>query len=126
MFLSLVGNAPPRCLSAFSAKDSSQHDDFPNHHPTGWDVPLKFFGISLRVVEVSGGLPLAAMGWKLLNQEQPSDGDKAPEGQGNRADRGALEQCMYLSYSNAPAITARISPQASSGILRRLHLFCCA
>ncbi len=31
---------------------------------------LRFFGISLQVVEVAGGLSLAAMGWRLLNQEQ--------------------------------------------------------
>ncbi|MDW5267338.1 MULTISPECIES: MarC family protein [Acidobacteriaceae] len=32
---------------------------------------LHFFGISLPIVQVSGGLVLAAMGWSLLNQKDP-------------------------------------------------------
>jgi multiple antibiotic resistance protein len=35
---------------------------------------LRFFGISLPVVQVAGGLVLAAMGWNLLNKED-DDGD---------------------------------------------------
>lgn len=31
---------------------------------------LNFFGISLSIVEVSGGLVIAAMGWSLLNQQE--------------------------------------------------------
>lgn len=31
-------------------------------------VVLTFFGISLSVIEVAGGLVLASMGWRLLNQ----------------------------------------------------------
>ncbi len=36
---------------------------------------LNFFGISLPIVQVSGGLVIAAMGWSLLNQPevQPSE-----------------------------------------------------
>lgn len=37
-------------------------------------VVLTFFGISLPVVEVAGGLVLASMGWKLLNEpDQPAE-----------------------------------------------------
>ena len=32
---------------------------------------LHFFGISLPIVQVSGGLVLASMGWSLLNQKDP-------------------------------------------------------
>jgi multiple antibiotic resistance protein len=39
---------------------------------------LKFFGISLPVVQVAGGLALAAMGWRLLNQEEPDEKKKPP------------------------------------------------
>src|SRR5277367_5439937 len=38
---------------------------------------LAFFGISLPVVQVGGGLIVIAAGWKLLNQ--PDDDAKAPE-----------------------------------------------
>jgi len=33
---------------------------------------IKFFGISLPVMQVSGGLVLAAMGWRLLSQDEPT------------------------------------------------------
>ena len=32
---------------------------------------IKFFGISLPVMQVSGGFVLVAMGWSLLSQEDP-------------------------------------------------------
>jgi multiple antibiotic resistance protein len=38
---------------------------------------LRFFGISLPVVQVAGGLVLAAMGWSLLNK-QDSDSGASP------------------------------------------------
>jgi multiple antibiotic resistance protein len=34
---------------------------------------LEFFGLQLPVVRIAGGLVLAALGWKLLTQEQWSD-----------------------------------------------------
>src|SRR5271165_3672036 len=38
---------------------------------------LEFFGISLPVVQVAGGLVLASMGWSLLNQhEAKADPDR--------------------------------------------------
>jgi len=40
---------------------------------------LNFFGISLPIVQVSGGLVIAAMGWSLLNQQESSPRDKKVE-----------------------------------------------
>ncbi len=40
---------------------------------------LSFFGISLPVVQVAGGLVLAAMGWHLLNSEQSESQRKREE-----------------------------------------------
>jgi multiple antibiotic resistance protein len=40
---------------------------------------LEFFGISLPVVQVAGGLVLASMGWSLLNQQESgANPDSAP------------------------------------------------
>jgi multiple antibiotic resistance protein len=39
---------------------------------------LNFFGISLAIVQVAGGLVLAAMGWSLLNEKDP-DAKPAPD-----------------------------------------------
>ena len=37
---------------------------------------LNFFGISLPIVQVSGGLVIAAMGWSLLNQPETRSSEK--------------------------------------------------
>ena len=52
---------------------------------------LGFFGISLAVIQIAGGLLVAATGWKLLNQESP-----ASAGQESRAAAGdALTQAFF-------------------------------
>jgi len=54
---------------------------------------LAFFGISLPVVQVAGGLVLAIMGWNLLNQQsadQPSKASAAAD-----AHSGSLEQEVF-------------------------------
>ncbi|WP_263379980.1 MarC family protein [Granulicella paludicola] len=40
---------------------------------------LNFFGISLPIVQVSGGLVIAAMGWGLLNQKDSDTSEKKVE-----------------------------------------------
>lgn len=39
---------------------------------------LRFFGLSLAVVQVAGGLVLAAMGWSLLNRQDPETTADSP------------------------------------------------
>jgi multiple antibiotic resistance protein len=40
---------------------------------------LEFFGISLPVVRIGGGLVVAVFGWKLLNSDERPDGQRAPQ-----------------------------------------------
>lgn len=40
---------------------------------------LEFFGISLPVVRVGGGLVVTSFGWRLLNSDAPPDGEHARE-----------------------------------------------
>lgn len=127
---------------------------------------LTFFGVSLPVVEVAGGLVIASMGWKLLNEpdraaavlpEQPLHTSAALDarvfypftfpitaGPGTVVVMLALAAhakqttlldnvfsqlglfaailvlcvMVYFSYAYAPAITRKISPQTTHGILR--------
>ena len=39
---------------------------------------LEFFGISLPVVRIAGGLVVTAFGWKLLNSDAKPDGEHSP------------------------------------------------
>ena len=128
---------------------------------------LKVFGISLPVMQLAGGLELATMGWRLLNQSEPQATntkgsveatDDAPladsvfypltfpmtagpgcvvvtatlSAHASREREMAalaahgglalaivvLSAAVYICYSHAPAITARIRPQTAHGILR--------
>jgi multiple antibiotic resistance protein len=40
---------------------------------------LEFFGISLPVVRIGGGLVVTAFGWKLLNSDERPDGQRDPQ-----------------------------------------------
>jgi len=53
---------------------------------------LAFFGISLPVVQVSGGLVLASMGWSLLNKPDARDESKTEAAQ---ASTGTLNQKVF-------------------------------
>ena len=127
---------------------------------------LTFFGVSLPVLEVAGGLVIASIGWKLLNEpDRPSalSADtplqtnesldarvfypftfpitagpgtvvvtlalaahaKQPSLLGNVVSQMGLISAfitlcilVYFSYAYAPALTSRISPQTTNGILR--------
>ncbi len=127
---------------------------------------LTFFGVSLPVLEVAGGLVIASIGWKLLNEpERPAAlSTDTPQhtvasldarvfypftfpitaGPGTVVVMLALaahaEQAtflgnvvsqvglfaavlalcilVYFSYAYAPALTRKISPQTTNGILR--------
>jgi multiple antibiotic resistance protein len=52
---------------------------------------LRFFGISLPVVQVAGGLVLATMGWVLLNKPDPEGNTSTP----NRAFTEALRERIF-------------------------------
>jgi len=52
---------------------------------------LGFFGISLAVIQIAGGLLVAATGWKLLNQENPESTGLESRG----APGDALRQAFY-------------------------------
>jgi multiple antibiotic resistance protein len=97
VFLSLVGSAPPAVYRALARRIAINTTIFLISIEAGGTLLLKFFGISLPVVQVSGGLALAAMGWKLLNQEEPDEKDKPPDmdGLGMRS----LEQKVFYPFT---------------------------
>ncbi|MFZ0284958.1 MAG: MarC family protein [Terriglobales bacterium] len=54
---------------------------------------LEFFGISLPVVQVAGGLVLASMGWSLLNQQETKSDPKQAEVE--QAGFGPVEEKVF-------------------------------
>jgi multiple antibiotic resistance protein len=72
VFMGLVGTAPPTVYRTVAKKVAISTVLFLLVIELTGTALLKFFGISLPVMQVSGGLVLAAMGWRLLNQDEPS------------------------------------------------------
>lgn len=69
VFLGLVGAAPSEVFRNLARKIALCTALFLFTTDVAGAAILAFFGISLPVVQFSGGLVLAAMGWSLLNQE---------------------------------------------------------
>jgi multiple antibiotic resistance protein len=84
VFMSLVGSAPPSVYRTLARKIALSTTIFLIAIEAGGTLLLKFFGISLPVVQVSGGFALAAMGWKLLNEEELDEKEKQPNLDGRR------------------------------------------
>lgn len=97
VFLGLVGSAPPAVYRALARKIAIRTTIFLITIEAGGTLLLTFFGISLPVVQVSGGLALAAMGWKLLNQEEPDEKEKLPDM--DDPDMRSLEQKVFYPFT---------------------------
>jgi multiple antibiotic resistance protein len=167
VFMGLVGAAPAGVYRALSKRIAINTALFMIVIQLVGTTIFKFFGISLPVMQVSGGLVLSAMGWHLLNQSDPppTSGTVATDGPDISllerqvfypftfpltAGPGAvvvmvtlsahasvagvlpalaahagivaavmlLSVAVYICYGHAPAITARVRPETTHGILR--------
>ena len=72
VFLGLIGPAPPAVYRRLAKRVAINTSLFLILIEIAGAAIIKFFGISLPVMQVSGGLVLAAMGWRLLSQDQPT------------------------------------------------------
>ena len=72
VFLGLVGNAPADDYRILARKIAVNSVIFLLIIELLGSAILHFFGISLSIVQVAGGLVLASMGWSVLNQAEPA------------------------------------------------------
>src|SRR5262249_46967702 len=70
IFLSLVGAAPADLFRNLARQVAISTVLFLVIIELGGAFLLSFFGISLPVVQLAGGLVLASMGWSLLNEKE--------------------------------------------------------
>ena len=68
VFLGLVGDAPPKVLHSLARRIAINNIIFLAVFEVLGAAILNFFGISLPIVQLSGGLVVAAMGWNVLNE----------------------------------------------------------
>jgi multiple antibiotic resistance protein len=69
VFLGLVGEAPPEVYRSLARKIAINTIIFLAVFELLGSAILSFFGISLPIVQVSGGIVIAAIGWSVLNEE---------------------------------------------------------
>ncbi len=97
VFLSLVGNEPPEVYRALARKIAINTTIFLLTIQLVGTALFRFFGISLPVVQVAGGLTLAAMGWNLLNKGEPDKKEKEVEAGGTSLQ--SLEQKAFYPFT---------------------------
>jgi multiple antibiotic resistance protein len=100
VFLSLVGSVPPEIYRTLARKIALSTTIFLLTIEVVGTALLRFFGISLPVVQVSGGLALAAMGWNLLNQDERYEANKEEKpGEVSGEILGSLEQKVFYPFT---------------------------
>jgi multiple antibiotic resistance protein len=93
VLLGLVGDAPASVFRDLARKIAIRTTLFLAVVELVGTFLLEFFGISLPVVQVAGGLVLASMGWALLNQnEAKADPDRTAVAE---TTYGSLEQKIF-------------------------------
>jgi multiple antibiotic resistance protein len=93
VFLGFVGNAPDAVYRDLARKIAISTTIFMLVIELVGTGLLGFFGISLPVVQVAGGLVLASMGWNLLNQQEST---ASPDRTAVREDNfGSVEQNVF-------------------------------
>jgi multiple antibiotic resistance protein len=72
VFVGLVGDAPPKVYHSLARRIAINNIVFLAIIELLGATILNFFGISLSIVQLSGGVVIAAMGWKVLNEKDVS------------------------------------------------------
>jgi multiple antibiotic resistance protein len=102
VFLGLVGDAPPKTLRSLAWRIAINNIVFLGVFEVLGAAILKFFGISLPIVQLSGGMVVAAMGWNVLNERSAgadSLNKKAETGQNGEPDTSHLEENAFYPYT---------------------------
>jgi multiple antibiotic resistance protein len=102
VFMGLVGDAPPGVYRSLARKIAINNVIFLAIIELLGSAILKFFGISLPIVQVSGGLVITALGWGMLNQK---DAQATAQSKQEEADAcldspsSALEQKTFYPFT---------------------------
>ncbi len=69
VFLGLVGEAPPEVYRSLARRIAINNIAFLAIMELLGSAILNFFGVSLPIVKVSGGIVIASIGWSVLNEK---------------------------------------------------------
>lgn len=97
VFLGMVGDASQPVFRALARKIAVTTALFLLVLDLAGAAVLKLFGISLPVVQLAGGLVLAAMGWGLLNNKSEAAGQK--NAAQPHQDISALQRMVFYPFT---------------------------
>lgn len=128
VFLGLVGNAPLGAYRPLARRIAINNIIFLAVIELLGSAILHFFGISLPIVQVAGGLVITAIGWSVLNEKEPTGKtrDKSEEVHvGPDETFQALDQKAFYPFTfpvtSGPgtlAVTLTLAARAQGGGLR--------
>lgn len=93
IFLGLVGEAPPAVFRSLARRIAINNIIFLAVIELTGSAILRFFGISLPIVQVAGGLVITSIGWSLLGQK---DADASAQSRKEEADACNDSKTMAL------------------------------
>jgi multiple antibiotic resistance protein len=96
VFLGMVGVARPEVYRTLAKKIAISTAAFLFAMDLVGAAVLRLFGISLPIVQLAGGLVLAAMGWRLLNE--PDEGTQ-PQTAAPLADLSVLQGKVFYPFT---------------------------
>lgn len=79
VFLGLVGDAPPVVYHSLARRIAIANVIFLGIFELLGSTILSFFGISLPIVQLAGGIVISAIGWGVLNQNDSAAGVRSKQ-----------------------------------------------
>ena len=138
VFLGLAGEAPPAIYRSLARRIAVNNIVFLTIFELLGATILNFFGVSLPIVQFSGGIVIAAMGWSVLNERDASANSRKAQEETEVRDESRtqdLEQKAFYPFTfpvtSGPGtlvavltLTAHISNRVvSKDVLAHLGIF---
>ncbi len=98
VLLGLVGEAPPSVYANLARRITLLNILFLGVIELVGSAILNFFGISLPIVQLAGGLVVTALGWNVLNQSDPDATARQKQQEGEEADESKLRTLQEKTF----------------------------
>lgn len=102
VFLGLAGEVPPNVIRSLALRIAISNIIFLAIIELLGAAILNFFGISLPIVQLSGGIVIAAMGWGVLNEKSAGANSRKKDeecGTPDEADTRHLEEGIFYPFT---------------------------
>jgi multiple antibiotic resistance protein len=98
VFLGLVGDAPASVYRSLARRIAINNIIFLLVIELLGAAILRFFGISLPIVQFSGGIVIAAMGWSVLNERDARANSKNKQEETEIANESKMEDLEHMVF----------------------------